>query len=93
MIADIFKPYVYTGPSFAFKVSKHIVDDFKSKTCQVAWNVGLGFEFFKHLQIQGSYGFGINNAMNYVPDLPDHHFKNDIKAKNSYWTVTAAYLF
>lgn len=86
-IESIVKPYVYTGPSFAFKLDKNTLDYWKSKTCQVAWNVGLGVELIKHLQVQASYGFGINNvAKNFVDD-------QKIKVKNNYWTITAAWLF
>ena len=55
----------------------------------MAWNVGLGFELVKHLQIGASYGFGINNIVDKVSDINTV----DIKAKNNYWTVSAAYLF
>lgn len=89
-VSNIIKPYIYTGPSFAFKCGKNTLNDFKTKTCQVAWNLGLGIELIKHLQIQASYGFGINNVAKYADDI---NTVNDIKAKNNYWTITAAYLF
>lgn len=90
MVGNIFKPYIYTGPAFAFKLGKNTVNDFKNKTCQVAWNVGLGVELVRHLQIQASYGFGINNVARYVSELNPI---GDVKVKNNYWTITAAYLF
>lgn len=87
VISSVFTPYLFTGPSFAFKLDKNTGDALKTKSCQVAWNVGLGFELIRHLQISGSYGFGINN-------IADHWVNTeDAKVKNNYWTVTAAWLF
>lgn len=87
VIGSVFTPYLFTGPSFAFKLDKNTGDALKTKSCQVAWNVGLGFELIRHLQISGSYGFGINN-------IADHWVNTeDAKVKNNYWTVTAAWLF
>ena len=87
VVGNVFTPYLFTGPSFAIKLDKNSIDALKTKTCQVAWNVGLGFEIIKHLQISGSYGFGMNN-------IADHWVNTEkIKVKNNYWTVTAAYLF
>lgn len=96
VVNNIVAPYLFTGPSFAFKLDKikDTVDAFKTKTCQVAWNIGLGVELVKHLQISGSYGFGINNIAKHAGALggPDLNTK-DYKVKNNYWTITAAYLF
>lgn len=87
LIGAVFKPYLFTGPTFAFKLDKNSADDLKTKSCQVAWNLGVGVELIKHLQISGSYGFGINNIADHWVDA------QDIKVKNNYWTVTAAWLF
>lgn len=91
VIGSIIKPFIYTGPSFAFKLDKSIMD----KTFQCAWNIGIGVELIKHLQISGSYGFGINNVAKEVLKNADPDFGNveKIKAKNNYWTVSAAWLF
>lgn len=92
VVGSIIKPYLYTGPCFAFRLDKKVLDpinNIKSKAYQVAWNVGLGVELIRHLQIGASYGFGINNVVSHITDLP----VEPIKAKNNYWTVSAAYLF
>lgn len=89
VIASVFKPYIFTGPNFAFKLDKTLMD----KTFQAAWNVGIGVELIRHLQISGSYGFGINNVLKNVM-IADSDFQvAEIKAKNNYWTVSAAWLF
>lgn len=92
VVASIIKPYIFTGPNFAFKLDKSLMD----KTFQCAWNVGLGVELIRHLQISGSYGFGINNVAKGVFKTADPSFSGNIeqlKAKNNYWTVSAAWLF
>ncbi|MCH5224267.1 MAG: PorT family protein [Muribaculaceae bacterium] len=90
VVGSIISPYIFTGPDFAFKLGKNTLSDFKTKTCQIAWNVGLGVELVKHLQVGASYGFGINNI---AKKLPLGLNPEDNGIKNNYWTVTAAYLF
>ena len=93
-ISHIVAPYIFTGPDFAFKLDKNMVNTLKTKTCQVAWNVGLGVELIKHLQVGASYGFGINNIVEKTGlDKITGINADDIKLKNNYWTITAAYLF
>ena len=89
VVSGIFTPFLYTGPDFGFKLDKNIVNNLKTRTCQVAWNVGLGFELMRHLQLAASYGFGINNIADKVLDVN----ASELNVKNNYWTVTAAYLF
>lgn len=88
VVSSFLAPYIFTGPSFDFKLDKSTLDAMKTKTFQAVWNVGLGIELIKHLQIGASYGFGINNIMDkVVTDMTGE------KLHNNYWTVTAAYLF
>lgn len=91
VVASIIKPMVYTGPTLALKLDKSAIDDLKTKTAQWGWNLGIGVELIKHLQISGSYTFGINNIVKKT-GLVDEVIK-DVKLKNNYWTVTAAWLF
>lgn len=91
VVGSYLAPYLYTGPAFAFKLGKSTWDDIKSKTCQTAWNIGIGVELINHLQIQGSYGFGMNNIVKFTGY--DGLTPIEVKAKNNYWTVTAAWLF
>lgn len=94
VIASIVKPYIFTGPAFAFKLGKDTIEDFKEKNCQVVWNLGLGVELIRHLQIGASYGWNINGAGTYVLEAAGVQFNDTkVKAKNNYWTVTAAWLF
>ena len=88
-------PYAFTGPNFSFLCaeSKNITWD--NRSTFTSWDVGLGVELFKHLQVQASYGIGISDAFKKVG------YKNEkieekgvvIKGKDHCWTITAAYLF
>ena len=88
LVSRIIAPYIFTGPSFDFKLDKSTWEDVKTKTFQAVWNVGLGLELVRHLQIGASYGFGMNNILKTV-----YSQANPVKLHNNYWTVTAAYLF
>lgn len=88
-ISRYLSPFVFTGPDFAFKLDKNTLQYMKTKTCQIAWNVGLGVQLIRHLQIAASYGFGINN----IADKMGANTVNFENVKNNYWTVTAAWLF
>ena len=91
LVSKVLTPYVFAGPSFAFKTGKSEIEDFvKSKKCDVAVNVGLGVELFNHLQVSGSYGFGVTKALEYTGTNVN---AAGIEGKNKYWTITAAYLF
>ena len=90
-ISSILKPYIFTGPSFAFLTSKKHIENFvHDKTCDIAWHFGLGLEFFNHLQVGASYGLGMTKAFQAVNLAGD---AAGIEGKNRYWTVTAAWLF
>lgn len=90
-VGSVIKPFVTTGPSFAFLVSKKAISDaLKNKTCDIAWNFGFGIELFSKVQVAASYGLGLTNTLEYV-NLTGN--KETIEGKNRYWTVTAAYLF
>lgn len=86
VVASIIKPMIYTGPTLALKLAKN--DNFtQTKTAQWGWNLGIGLELINHLQIAGGYTFGINNIAKHFADV------TNVKVRNNYWTVTAAWLF
>lgn len=89
VVGNIVSPYLFTGPSFAFKLGGKD-EIIKQKTFQWAWNIGLGVELLRHLQVGAGYAFGINSV---IDKVNISEVSKDIKAKNSYWTITAAYLF
>ena len=91
LIGSFVKPYVFTGPDFAFLTSRTAISEaWRSKKFDVAWNFGFGLEVLKHLQIGASYGLGMSKAAELVGATSG---KQDIEGKNRFWTVTAAYLF
>lgn len=93
-VGHIVAPYIFTGPNVAFRLGG--ADDyFKTKNTQWGWDLGLGVKLINHLQIGAGYTFGINNIVNktkFLENLPAIPTDN-IKVKNNYWTITAAWLF
>lgn len=91
-ISSIVKPYIFTGPTLALKLSKD--DNFtKTRTSQWGWNVGLGLELIRHLQIGAGYTFGMNNVAKHIDYITNQTNVGVIKAKNNYWTITAGWYF
>lgn len=91
VINNIVRPMLFTGPTMAVKLDNSIVNDIKAKRMQWGWNVGVGVELIKHLQISGGYTIGINNIVDTA--IKNVNVTDNVKAKNNYWTVTAAWLF
>lgn len=91
VVAKVIKPYIATGPSFAFLVSKNDFKEFiKQKKCDISWNFGFGVELLSHVQVGASYGIGLTKALETVKVVEG---MPTIEGKNRYWTITAAYLF
>lgn len=88
-INKIVAPYVVTGPDFAFRVSKEILDDYKAKKYNVSWDFGIGVELISHLQVSATYSLGMNKAMQYVGVANGAA----IKGNTNGWTITAAWMF
>ena len=91
-IGNLVAPYVFTGPNFLIDLDKNTLKYITNKTCQVAWNVGLGLELFRHVQVGASYNFGLGKIGTSIVDgvLGTNRTYN---IKNNYWMVTAAYMF
>ncbi len=89
VVGNIISPIIYTGPDFLFALNKNTISDFKENKCEVGWNVGLGVELLKHLQVQAGYCFGLNS----VAEKTIGTDAQDLKVKKNYWSVSAAYLF
>lgn len=94
VIGKVFTPYIFTGPSFAFLVSKRaITEAYQNKAVDIAWNFGIGVQLFSHLQVGASYGLGLSKVVEKIPGVNDQVNATPIDGKNKYWTVTAAWLF
>ena len=90
LVGKVISPYIFTGPSFSFLTSGTAISEAaRSSKTDIAWNVGAGLQLFTHLQIGASYGFGMTKALKLI----NVNSTGQIDAKNSYWTVTAAWLF
>ena len=96
-INKIIAPYVVTGPDFAFRISKNLLDDVQAKKCSVGWDFGIGVELIKHLQVSATYTLGMNNAVKYVgmvnSNVASINTNSGIKGNTNGWTITAAWMF
>ena len=95
IVGSFLKPYVFTGPSFAFLTSKKIVSDvIHNKKNSTAWNLGFGLELINHLQIGASYSIGLSKSVEVDEPLDGGSRAHEsVYGKNRYWTITAAWLF
>ncbi len=94
VVSSITTPFIYAGPSFAFRVGDNFKDQLESRSFETSINLGIGFEFFNHLQIAGQYGWGLNNVFEKSDDSTlNSIIGSAINGKSRAWTVTVAYLF
>lgn len=92
VIANIIKPYVFTGPDFAFLTSgRGLSQAYKSKKFDLSWNFGLGVELINHLQISANYGLGLSKNTEMYNEAGDQALNKDSHSRT--WLVTAAWLF
>lgn len=88
---NIVSPYIFTGPCFSFLAGKAEIEEaLKEKKVDVSWNIGVGVQLLRKLQISAGYGFGLNNTLEIAG--VDGNW-TDIDGKRNCWTITAAYLF
>ena len=89
----IVKPFICTGPDFAFRVNQltDVAGLWKERRFDFAWNIGFGVELFNHLQAQAAYSFGLTKVVEYLPGNPE--IPQGAGVNNRYWTITLAYLF
>lgn len=94
VVGSIISPYVFTGPNVAVKLSGSD-SYFDTKKTQWGWDLGIGVELIRHLQIGAGYTWGLNKVMEItnMDEVAGVTVSNDIKVKNNYWTVTAAWMF
>lgn len=91
VVGNFFSPYVFTGPSFSYLVSKDTTKfGINSRKGDIAWDFGLGFEIVKHLQISAAYELGCSRAAGLVYSGANGYKKN---VRNNGWMVTAGYVF
>lgn len=92
-IKNVVMPYVYTGPNAAIRLGGNS-SNFKSANAQWGWDLGLGLEVIKRLQVSAGYTFGINNVARQVfANTSTVNVVSGVKVRNNYWTINVAYLF
>ncbi len=83
-VSRIVKPYLFTGPTFAFTGKKKFSDAFSRSNSDIDWNFGLGAELMRHVQLSAYYSLGLSHT---------YQGAELGKARNRSWTVTATYIF
>lgn len=91
IVGKILSPYVFTGPSFSYLVSKDKTEyGINSRKGDIAWDFGLGVELVHHVQISAAYELGCSRAAGIVSAGANGYKRN---IRNNAWMVTAAYIF
>lgn len=97
-IEHIFIPYVYAGPSFAFKVAEstksgsdnNSLVEVKNSKVDYALNLGLGMEFIEHLNVRVQYGWGLDKTADLT--IFDRVI-NEVSFKSGTWSVAVGWMF
>lgn len=82
---------MFTGPNLAVKLDKKAFGH--TRDCQWGWDLGIGLELIRHLQIGAGYTFGMNNIAKNLHFADKVGDVTTVKVKNNYWTITAAWMF
>lgn len=81
IVNRIVRPFIFTGPSFSYRLSKP--ENFSINKGNVEWDLGVGVDLINHIQVSAGYGFGCYKIAEYIGN----------KVKTNGWTVTLGYLF
>lgn len=91
VIENVLVLWGHTGPTFAVLASKaDIIDGYKNRSCDIAWNFGASAELFKNIQVGVSYGLGMTNLIKET-GLSTISYPYKVIGKNNYWAITATY--
>ena len=77
-IKDLFRPFLFTGPSFSYRISKAT----RVSKGDIEWDLGFGADIVKHIQLSVGYGIGCYSIMDWGG-----------KVRTNSWTITLGYLF
>lgn len=98
-IEEIIAPYVFGGPSFAFKIGETIkfndenLKDFihiDNKSVDYAINVGVGIEIVEMFQLSAQYSWGLGTASEFSLKSVTESLA---QAKSGSWYATLTWLF
>ena len=99
-LKEIIAPFVYVGPSFAFKLGEEVSlgdtnikeNEIDFNAVDVAFNVGLGVEIIKHLNVSAQYGWGLGTVVDDDFEILGQNL-GKLDLKSGVWTVTVAWMF
>lgn len=97
-VERVIAPYLYLGPSFAFKVGESIElgdksissKEIENSSIDYAFNLGLGMEIINHINLSVQYGWGLNSSseFNFLDKIID-----ETSVKSGAWTITVGWMF
>lgn len=79
-------PFVYAGPVFSFNLATNDLDCIEHPEGSFGLQVGVGGEFFEHLQFSVGYLFGLSYDVRTVK-------LDNFSAQNRGWQINFAWLF
>lgn len=85
-LEDYVAPYVFGGPVFSFLVAHNKLKVFDYAGADLGLQCGLGFEFKRRWQLQGSYIWGMTYALKAEKLM-------NFTGRNRSWQVRVAYMF
>lgn len=85
-LEDHIAPYVFGGPVFSFLAGHSDIKALEYPFCSLGLQCGIGFELYKHWQVQGAYQWGMTYCMR-------TKLLDDFSARNSTWSVGVTYMF
>lgn len=85
-LENTFMPIVFAGPTLSFAVGHNLSDVNKYKPVSVLIHTGIGFEFFKKVQLNVAYNFSVGETLR-------TRLLDDNIAKNRCWSAAVTYYF
>ena len=93
-LGDMAGVFVATGPQFAFNIGDRNIwhGDYKLKTSEFSWNIGIGAKLIYHLQIAYNYNIGLGKTAEVTPKGVADGIVTG-KMKNNTHQISVAYMF
>lgn len=88
-VSGLVRPFLFTGPSFSYLLSKRSGLKYGLSKGDIEWDLGLGVDIVKHLQLSIGYGIGCYKIAK-ITGAGDSY---DTNVRTNSWTVTLGYLF
>lgn len=85
-LEDYIAPYVFGGPTFSFLLAHSDIKAFHYNVLTLGLQAGIGFEIYRRWHIQGSFNWGMSNAVRSIK-------LDDYAATNRTWSISVMRYF